>query len=53
MVQVRVDKPLTSSGELDVDAWIERLRDLSEIDDDGKKALALACEKVIEVEGLP
>lgn len=53
MVQVRIDKPLTSSGTLDVDAWIERLRDLSEIDSEAKAALSLACEQVIEVEELP
>ena len=39
MVQVRVDKPLTESGQLDVDAWIERLSELSEISEERGKII--------------
>lgn len=53
MVQVREDKPLTDSGELDIDAWIDRLREFSEIDEDAKETLALACKQVISAETLP
>lgn len=53
MVQVREDKPLTESGELDINAWIERLREFSDISDEDKDGLTRACRLVIDTEMLP
>jgi GTP pyrophosphokinase len=53
MVKVREDHPLKGNGELDIDAWLERVSSHAHLSQEDMAEVHRACELSCEVEHLP
>lgn len=53
MVKVREDRPVGLDGEIDIDAWIERIASIAQLDGSSNALLFEACRIASEVETKP